>query len=219
MAIKWAAIVHSETADVAQWQRDVDRLVDEERELKAQGVWVRGRDDFFGVLGIERKEIRHSAMIAWLLDPCAPHGLGVRFLAKVMGSAFGDEASSAYLPSAIARCEAMADLGRVDIVVEGPDLFLVIENKVDSLEGDEQCNSYYRHFRERTGAQFLFLTPKGVPPTSATQEAAKAFRSMSYRQLRQALAGALAETVPATPQRPGRHIAVDYLHTLTMEFK
>jgi hypothetical protein len=193
-------------------------MVAEERALKVQGAWVRGRDDFFGVLKIEGAEVRHSAMIAWLLDPCAAHGLGVRFLERFLAAGFGDEAVQADLATVATRCEMQAGGGRVDIVVEASDLFLVIENKLYSPEGADQCGYYYDQLKHRDGL-FLFLTPDGRAPMSASGDAAGAYRSMSYRVVRAVLAAALAESAPARPPRPGRHIAEDYLRTLEKEFR
>ena len=38
--------------------------------------------NIFDAVGMERQEVKHSAFIAWLLDPSKPHGLGNRFLAE-----------------------------------------------------------------------------------------------------------------------------------------
>jgi len=37
---------------------------------------VRAAGDTFGVLGLSRNELAHSAMLAWLLDPYGRHSLG-----------------------------------------------------------------------------------------------------------------------------------------------
>lgn len=46
-------------SDLAQWTRSLERMAAEERALRAEGKWLRGRDDIFGVLGLQRAEIRH----------------------------------------------------------------------------------------------------------------------------------------------------------------
>lgn len=218
LASEWERIAASGSADLTTWQQDLDKLAAEERALRVQGAWVRGRDDFFGVLNIQGAEVRHSAMVAWLLDPCAAHGLGVRFLERFLAAGFGSEAVQADLATASTRCEMQAGGGRVDIVVEASGLFLVIENKLYSPEGDGQCDYYYGHLKG-PDALFLFLTPDGRPPVSANGEAADAYRSMSYRVVRDVLDAALAESTPQRSPRLGRHIAEDYLRTLKKEFR
>jgi len=52
------------------------------------GLWMRGRADFLGVMWMERAEIRHSRLIAWLLDPLGRHGLGASVLRGVLKQCF-----------------------------------------------------------------------------------------------------------------------------------
>ena len=40
--------------------------------------------NIFEVLGIEKSENRHSAFLAWLMDPKANHGLGNYFVRKFL---------------------------------------------------------------------------------------------------------------------------------------
>lgn len=42
--------------------------------------------NIFGVLRIEEAEIRHSNVMAWLLDPQESHGLGQAFLRRVLST-------------------------------------------------------------------------------------------------------------------------------------
>ncbi len=90
---EWTDIVARGHSEVAIWRSHVARLAQEEACLRAQGRWVGGRDDLFGVLGIQRQEIRHTAMIGWLLDPCMRHG-------------FGADAYRAQLVEAVEKCWA-----------------------------------------------------------------------------------------------------------------
>ena len=43
----------------------------------------------FEMLGIEKNEIRHSAFLAWLLDPNGTHGLGDYFLRRFLWPSCG----------------------------------------------------------------------------------------------------------------------------------
>jgi len=93
-----------------------------------------------GVIGQERQELAHSAAIAWLLDPRMPHGLGSRLLSALASSCYPDEAfaelGQAWTDREVARANA-----RIDILVHGPNVTLVLENKVDALESE---GSYLR---------------------------------------------------------------------------
>ena len=44
--------------------------------LDSLSRWTRGIN-VFEVLGVSRLEIRHSNMLAWLMDPLESHGLGI----------------------------------------------------------------------------------------------------------------------------------------------
>lgn len=204
--------------DLAAWDSAMTALAGEERGLRAAGRWCHGRDDLFGVLGLARDEVRHSRMIAWLFDPCARHGLGVRLLERVLRLAFGDELDEEVfvgLASARPRCEVFRDQGRVDLLVASPGLFLVVENKVDAAEAARQCDGYYESFAAEPGVRFLFLTPSGRSPVSATAEAALAFKVLSYPQMREALRASLKDS---DPKAGGRPAAEQYLRTLDKEF-
>lgn len=198
---------------LARWQASYGQMEGEQRRLRANGRWRRGHADLFGVLNISRAEIRHSAMIAWLLDPIARHGLGSGFIDNVLRHTFSDE-SFDRVDSAVPKCEYAINGGRVDIVVFAKTFTLVIENKIDSPEGDDQCDSYHAAFKNHPNSYFILLKPGDDPPTSASGEALQAFRVLQYADVRTLLADALKRAQPAD----GRHIAVDYLQTLDREF-
>ena len=215
---EWAEIAARAARVTAAWQPALERMAAEEAGLRSAGRWVHGRDDFLGVLGLERDEVRHSRMVAWLFDPCAPHGLGDRVLAGVLRAAFGDdlpESVYAALGAARPTCEVARDDCRIDVLVRSGALTLVVENKVDADEGDGQCDAYFALFQQEPGARFLFLTPTGRAPRSATGDAREAFRSISYATLRTVLRDALAA---ADPPGAGASVARDYLRTLQREF-
>lgn len=206
---------------VAQWESDIIAIAADELKLRESGKWVRGRDDFFGVLGLERYELSHSKIIGWLLDPCAQHGLGVSVLARLLRLAFGDEIHDALLAT-LGNANPECEVGRIDILVKAPGLTLIIENKVDAPESEAQCDGYYERFKGDPGALFLFLTPEGRRPASASGSALEAFKSLSYGDFRMILRAALDATASDAGAAAGaraRHIAQDYCHTLEKEFR
>ena len=56
--------------------RDFERLEDQLAEF-----------NLFDVLGVEHKELQHSALLAWLLNPRGSHGLRDYFLRKFLSDA------------------------------------------------------------------------------------------------------------------------------------
>jgi len=215
----WESLPKLRVPDISQWPDALARMAKEEQELRAHGKWLRGRDDFFGVLGLQRAEIRHSAMIAWLLDPCAKHRFGSRFLRAFLRATFPDEQLEP-LEDAQIRCEVARGECRADIVIVLPScgVTIIVENKVDAVEGERQCDILFECFGKDEGARFLFLTPSGTAPTTATGEAEVAFKSLGYAAVRTMVETVLRET-PSLGGGPGRSLAEDYLRTLKREFR
>jgi hypothetical protein len=206
IAREWRQIEQRTHACVASWTERLEGMTREEDALRAAGRWVRGRTDWLGVLGKQRDELVHSRMIAWLLDPCRPHGLGSRLLKAIAAEVSGEEVRD--LERARVRCEVPVGEGRIDILVtREPDFHLLIENKVDADEASDQCR-YYREHAEYPGARFVFLTPDG---RRASDEA---FVCLSYRRL----SALLAQVLRDAPGAAARHIAEEYLRTLSQEF-
>src|SRR5258708_1684856 len=86
MAIKCGAVESG-----GAWDRAYELMLEEQRGLMESGAWFRGRSDLLGVIGRARREVDHCAVLAWLLDPRMPHGLGVRFLRRFLKCCFPDE--------------------------------------------------------------------------------------------------------------------------------
>jgi hypothetical protein len=214
LLVEWNELLGRERQVVlGEWTETMARMTGEEVALRRVGRWVRGPSDIFGVLGISRAEVRHTRLIAWLMDPAGRHGLGVGFLQRVLARAFPEERFEG-LDRASPACEVVRADCRADIVVWGPSFTIVIEAKVDAIEGPEQCAYQYLQFSDEPGSRFIFLSPRGRLPETATGEAEGAFRSVSFGALREDLRNALEGGAPAT----GRGAAEDYLRTLEREF-
>ena len=201
---------------VSSWIAAFDDLRAEQDALRQSGRWVSGPADLLGVIGQSRRETYHSAILAWLLDPNMRHGLGTGFLERLIRRCFPDSLFNS-LADAWTQCEVTRAGARADIVVWSTELTLVIENKVDAVEQPGQCDSYFDLFVEEPGARFLFLTPSGVRPCTASGEAAAAFQSVSYAAVKEELTAILDETSTLIPG-PGRDVALQYLRTLEREF-
>jgi hypothetical protein len=108
---------------------------------------ARTADDFnlIEVLNVAEDELRHSAMLAWLLDhrtdnqgTHAQNSLGFQLLLKELDLPM-DYAERKYW----VRREVVGEESRVDIEVSARDSFVIhIENKVNAVEGERQTFSY-----------------------------------------------------------------------------
>ncbi len=143
--------------------------------------------------GVERDEVRHSRVLAELLDPGRHSGAGglLRFLLREVSVRLGDgpceddRGGSGGIPAALGRI-AGAPFGRIsvrresmfiDVVLEvsgpGGGVVIGIENKVDAGEQPEQIARYQatlaRAYPGRAAA-VVFLTPTGRAPATAVAD-------------------------------------------------
>lgn len=112
------------------------------------------------VMRMERMEIRHSAILAWLLDPQESHGLDDKFLRAFLGEALRGhepslrptalEVSQADLRDVEVRCEWQ----HIDIFIysEANRWAFVIENKFDSSQHEGQLTKYFERVEKYYGS-------------------------------------------------------------------
>jgi hypothetical protein len=173
-----------------------------------------------GVIGRGRREVDHCAIIAWLLDPNAPHRLGTRFLRRFLHRCRPDRT---FGPEELAlvrvRCEECREHSRADIVVRADRLTVVVEAKIDHVERPSQCDDLFRDYDEDSGAVFVFLTPHGSQPSTATGFATSAFVCLSFRDVRDDVRAVVADAGEAMSCSGARLSIECYLQTLDVEFK
>lgn len=199
---------------IDSWDQQLQALKGDVARLKREGLWLHGRSDFLGVMGMGRDERRHSRLIAWLLDPLGRHGLGSRFLNRLLATCFpGVDFGDTEL--ARTQCEVARGGRLADIVVWLPWAMVVIEVKVDAPEGGTQCDDLCREFAGDIEPHFVFLTPTGRPPERSVGEGLEKFKPLRFQQLREMLQSVLGRNGPSGE---GRHIAEDYVSTLEREF-
>jgi hypothetical protein len=199
---------------VHDWASRFQTLQARELDLRRAGLWTRGRADFLGVMWMQRAEIRHSRLIAWILDPLGRHGMGSSVLGGLLERCFPGEDFGA-LEVARPECEVVRGAYRADVVVWLSARTLIIENKVDAPEDPGQCDGMCREFADEPDPHYVFLTPQGRSPENSVGLGRELFRPLSYRDLRGILKSSLTRVGRAGD---ARHIAVDYLLTLTLEF-
>ena len=127
-------------------------------------------------LGITRKELCHSDVLAWLLDHRID-GYGTHCQGNLGFSLFLKELK---LPNEYASVnyqvirEHRGQESRLDIVIEAVGQFIIgIENKVDSQEGEDQTKHEWADLQSRKATSnpnakltALFLTPDKTTPSS-----------------------------------------------------
>lgn len=139
--------------------------------------------NIFEAVGMESQETKHSAFLAFLLDPQQPHGLGNDFLKLLLQRALIGT-STAPLPINIVRLHLMSLVetlverersvvsGRIDILLinRRHEFAVIIENKLLTSEHDDQLTRYYeivqKNHRDRS-VLGLYLTVDGERPSDS----------------------------------------------------
>lgn len=143
---------------------------------------------FSEILGVSRREISHSGFLAWLLGNLESHNLGEfpikKFLDIVLkfsndklklkhSDLFNSFVTEDYLIERlfIKPEYSIKNVGRLDIYIEltlliagkTKNIKLVIENKVESKENNDQTNSYFNYFNPTENSEniiiYVYLTP------------------------------------------------------------
>jgi len=140
---------------------------------------------FFRLFKSTTNELTHSYVLAYLLHPRRPHGLGVEFLQAFLRRLRVDLAPG--YEAAEVDTEVSSGNIRADIVIDTKDAAVIVENKLHSSEGPEQTldqESAFRADDRYKGKQlaFVFLTPNGMPAKNPN------FIPASYRDVSAAIA-------------------------------
>ena len=136
-----------------------------------------GKVNLFDVLKVSKKEIYHSNMLAWLLDPNENHGLGEAFLKGILQKLVENDEKGKYdvfdiLLSDLYSFSVFREWKKNDILLvsEKEKKLFAIENKVGSHEHDNQLDRY-RDTLEKDYPEYkrfyLFLTPGGEEPSDS----------------------------------------------------
>ena len=186
--------------DIQQFFQEVasicalEQAQQEERNRKGENY------NLFSILSIERYELKHSALIANLLDPKGSHGCGDAFLRAffeiaLKGTAYPFESSTPldsrteYYTGPIAGDTG----GRIDILVKNESSHygqsshygLIIENKIYAGDQDKQLIRYDNYGKEIFGADgylLVYLTLYGYD-ASKESTATKSAEEVGYLRL------------------------------------
>ena len=164
----------------------LEQAQQEERNRKGENY------NLFSILSIERYELKHSALIANLLDPKGSHGCGDAFLRAffeiaLKGTAYPFESSTppnSYTEHYIGPIAGDTG-GRIDILVESSRYGLIIENKIYAGDQDKQLTRYDNYGKETFGADgylLVYLTLYGCD-ASKESTATKSAEEVGYLRL------------------------------------
>ena len=147
--------------------------------------------DPWAVASLKRDEVRNSAVLAWWLDPKGSHGFGGSLLENLLRGLSGGlpdcDCVSKLCSVRVESCPDGDGRNRVDIEIDDPKFFLIIEVKIGALEGVNQLNRYCDIAEAKARAEekpwaVVFLTPQGRISASELAKPEKVFR-LSWRQL------------------------------------
>ncbi|MBB5720193.1 hypothetical protein FHR23_003156 [Stakelama sediminis] len=171
-----------------------------------QGVDASGSlSDPWAASGLRRDEVRNASVLRWFLDPHAGHGCADPLLTdlleqanKIAPSDFPSRPSSACNVS-VEECPDGDRASRVDIQVNDPKFFLVIEVKLDAQEQPGQIARYCEIAAGRATVMrpwaVIFLTLSGRTPSTAGNWADRVI-SISWKQLARSLRKAARDMAP-----------------------
>lgn len=180
--------------DIQRFFREVENICaleqaqQEERNRKGENY------NLFSILNIERYELKHSALIANLLDPKGSHGCGDAFLRAFFEIALKERAypfESSTPPNSYTEYYtgpiAGDTGGRIDILVESKSSHygLIIENKIYAGDQDKQLTRYDNYGKETFGAGgylLVYLTLYGYD-ASKESTATKSTEEVGYLRL------------------------------------
>ena len=132
----------------------------------------------FETINVIRAEIRHSNMLAWLMNPNANHGLGDQFLRLFLKYLFANNRES--IKSEINffdievfnldDIEIRREWNRIDLLLlsESNNLVVTIENKVGTEEHSNQLKRYFDIVSKefpKYRKLFIYLTPDSLTPS------------------------------------------------------
>ena len=182
------------------------------RELRAQiGNLEENEFSFFNILGVQENELVHSNFLAWLLTTSGNHGLGTGFIEKMLALLASKNPSISLEgidpAKLVIRREESGEKGRLDLRIFDPNgLFqCIIENKINSTEGDSQTQRYYEEwsgYYERELFVFLTLDPKQKPMDN------KNYICLNYKEILKLLNQLQPDSIDT------KFLMKNYIHTL-----
>ena len=132
------------------------------------------------IAGIEYRENVYSNILKFLIDPSEAHGLGPLFIRSILeayrSALETDRQEEAPDPQTVrslhgVECEVTTTAGnRIDILVEGADFIVCIENKIWSRL-DNPLDDYRKYCEDIVGKRFvgIVLSPRRISPEEISE--------------------------------------------------
>lgn len=167
--------------------------------------------NIFDAVGMNTQEIKHSAFLAWLLDPKETHNLGSAFLSDILRAVVeydsGDSHGIVQPNRKILKDISNEDIyrlvnakdtvvitekvvndpaSRIDIFIQSKtaELTVVIENKVFTSTHDDQLSRYEKEVSIFVGKKiYVYLTPNGDMPTDIDGNYQENWCVLSYKTI------------------------------------
>ena len=178
--------------DIQRFFREVENICTHEQELQEERHRKGENYNLFSILNIERYELKHSALIANLLDPKGSHGCGDAFLRAFFEIALKERAYpfkdcthlhsyTEYYTGPIAGDTG----GRIDILVKSSCYGLIIENKIYAGDQDKQLTRYDNYGKKTLGAGKYLLAYLTLYGYDASKESTstKSAEEVAYLRL------------------------------------
>ena len=219
MECEWGEIAMRRTnALLADWRGAMSDMGRQHDRLVFDGLWVTGPSDFLDIIGLARHENTHSRILKWLLNPTSRHGLGCALVRRLVEHCTGKPAPECLAVKGVTFSE-WRNGREADLVVWGEVFTLVIENKIDACEQTDQCDDLYKNFKKENKPLFLFLTPEGRKPCTATAPPVqRAFRTLSWPDIREMIETELRKSRQASRAAVAVDVVENYLRTLKEQF-
>ena len=175
--------------------------------------------NFFQILKVERREIRHSNFLAWLLDPNGSHGLSELFTKWFLRDIFSDDKVNWMTEFDVEDLNfnqmiIKREWRSIDVLIEMPEFIVAIENKVDSGEHSDQLRRYrqtVKQFYPDRKHAFVFLSPTNLIPDD--EEDNQQYIIYSYENLRRNIEILLDVNTERISEKVGYYLK-DYLTIL-----
>ena len=132
------------------------------------------------ILGVTDFEIRHSNVLAWLLDPNGHHGLGDTLFKSMLLEIIRDYGGVGLphiediIGAGFTDLKVLREWRNIDLFAVSPSnkLLVVIENKVNADESEHQLSKYVEIVERKYPAHkkvFVYLTLDGAPPKGSNR--------------------------------------------------
>jgi len=214
--------------ETIEQQRKLDAFLVDNSELEALNARL-AAFNLFRVLRIERTEIRHSNVLAWLLTPDETHGLGDLFLRRFLSRLLmeNDDADVSLTPAQVelmdfADVEVLREWQNIDVLARSrrDGWCLLIENKI----GSKEKKGALARYRESALAEMpeariipVLLSVEGDEPSEQGKEVG--YIALSHSQileLAERIVGQNQSRIPAAASVFLDHY-MDVLRRITMQ--